>query len=157
MPLWHHRAQGFGALKGTDRTNALMKMQALLAGMTLEVAEGAIAGILQPPPGWSDVEVLNCVTALRAPWSAKYSAAVMAAARHRIQSRASEAAYRWANVLATHACAIPVDALPLALVQWEVAAAEEPVTWFAANIQSELNKFVATIEMRSNFTSELNA
>ena len=156
MPLWQYRAQGFGALQGTDRAKAMMKIQALLAGMTSPVAEAAIAGLLQPPPGWNDVEVLNCVTALRPPWTAGFSAAFLAAARRPIQSRASDAAYRWANSLAAQACAFSVDAFPLALAPWELAPAEEPVTWFAANIQSELNKFVATIEMRNSFMAELN-
>ncbi|HEX3449331.1 MAG TPA: DUF5691 domain-containing protein [Isosphaeraceae bacterium] len=157
MPLWTHLAQGFGALKDADRPSALMKMQALLAAMTRDAAEAAIANLIHLPAGWNDVDVLNCVTALRPPWSAHYSAAVLAAARRRIQSRASEAAYRWANMLATNACEIHVDAFPLALVPWEMATAEERVSWFAANIESDLNKFVTTIEMRTRFMSELNA
>ncbi len=121
-------------------------MRALLPLMTADLAEAAVVSLFEPAPGWEDVEALSFVPALSRPWSARFSAALLATARRRVQSRANEAAYRWANVLAAQACSIPAAAFPLALAPWEVAAPEEPTTWFAANIQQEIDKFIATID-----------
>jgi hypothetical protein len=129
----------------------------MLPKMTTDLAEAAVVSLFDPASEWEDVEALNFLPALSRPWSARFSAALLATARRRVQSRASESAYRWANVLAAHACSIPAATFPLALAPWEIAAPEEPTTWFAANIQKELDKFIATIETRQNFMTELNA
>ena len=156
-PLWRHCVVAVRILKAANRVSALGRMRALLPLMTPELAEEAVVSHMEPAPGWEDALALNFLPALSRPWSARFSAALLATARRRVQSRANESAYRWANVLAAHACSIPAAAFPLALAPWEIAAPEEPTTWFAANIQREIDKFIATIETRQNFMTELNA
>ena len=156
-PFWRHCVVAVRILKGADRASALGRMRVMLPKMTTDLAEAAVISLFDPASEWEDVEALNFLPALSRPWSARFSAALLATARRRVQSRASESAYRWANVLAAHACSIPAATFPLALAPWEIAAPEEPTTWFAANIQKELDKFIATIETRQNFMTELNA
>jgi len=157
VPLWRHWAGAVRVLQGGDRVSALGRMQALLPLMPPDLAEAVIVILFEPAPGWEDVEVLNFLPALPRPWSSQFSAAFLAIVRRRVQSVASEAVYRWAVALAKTACAVPADAFSLALAPGDVAVPAEPTTWFAAAIPKEVDKFIAAIETRQRFMTELNA
>ena len=157
LPLWRHWVGAFGSIPKENRWNAQLDLMALLPAMAADVDEAAIASLFEPLPGWEDVEVLNCVMALPPPWSARFSAALLATVRQRVQSRANEAALRWASVLAAQACSIPAESIPLALAPWKLAPPEQPTAWIAPKIQQEIDLFTTRIKAREEFMTELDA
>jgi len=157
VPLWEHWALAVRTLQGGERASALHRMQALLPRFQPDRAFAAIESLLESAPGWQDVEALNFFSLPPRPFSARFSASLLAIVRQRVQKGADEAAYRWACALAATACAIPAEAFPLALAPWELAGTDDVQAWFAVAIPREIAKFVATIEARERFMRELEA
>jgi len=156
-PLWQYWSGAVKSLDGRDREGGILQMQALLPLMPPDLAEARIATLLESARGWDETEALGFLDVLRRPWSFQFSAAFLATARRQVQTKTDQPAYQWALAANALACAIPAEAFPLALAPWEIAQHEETATWFAAGIRTALDKFVAAIERRQCFMTELDA
>jgi hypothetical protein len=157
VPLWKYWRSAAKGREGRAREGDLLQMRAVLALMPADLAEASIAPLFEPTREWGEVDALNFLDVPARPWKLSFAKAFLDAARRQVQTTVDESAYRWALSVDQLACAIPPEAFPFALAPWEVASPGETANWFTSSVRTALKKFIAVIEARQRFMTELYA
>jgi Family of unknown function (DUF5691) len=157
LPLWEHWAGVAGRTEGAGRTHALQCLRILLPKMPTQDAEAGLIRLYETGDAAAMVEALSFLCMLPLPWSDGFSLRFLTIVRHVLQTQSANAAYQWANSLFVAARAIPVAVFHAAVAPWDVVAAQGTAGWHVEATKREIDKFIATIETRQMFITELRA